>query len=158
MFDFLRSIFKPKPAEPPLGWLVSALRYPELAKAGALASVPYDLGLLDRLAAINRRVNAGIKYRGEKGDTWSVWPQFGDCDDYAMTKRSELIKAGLPIGALRLAVCKTEKGEYHAVLIVVTDRAEYVLDNRRAAILPRKSAGYRWVSMSTADPAKWVAL
>lgn len=103
-------------------------------------------------------MNERIKPRSEKTDTWSIWPEYGDCDDYALTKRAELVKADIPSGALRMAICKTEKGEGHAVLIVVTDKGEYVLDNRRNDIRKRSATGYKWIAMATEDPNKWIKL
>ena len=158
MFEFIKSLFKPKPYATPIQWQIFAIRHPEFAEASATDKLIFSETLLPRLSAINRRVNAGIKPRNEKGDTWSIWPEYGDCDDYAITKRSELIKQGFSASALRMAICKTETGENHAVLVVVTSSGEYVLDNRRSDIRKRSATGYKWIAMATADPGKWVAL
>jgi hypothetical protein len=44
-----------------------------------------------------------------------------------------------------MAVVVTPKRERHAVLLVETDKGEFVLDNLRSAILPWQVTGYRWV-------------
>lgn len=102
-----------------------------------------DPGLLE---AVNRAVNAGIVYRREAVDRWTVWPAAGDCDDYAVTKLSELIDAGVPRDALRLALVTTAAGEGHMVLLARTDGGDVVLDNRTDAVVRWDRAGYRWVA------------
>jgi predicted transglutaminase-like cysteine proteinase len=74
-----------------------------------------------------------------------------------ITKRSRLIGMGLPAGALRIAYAKTSSGEGHAVLIVKTNKGDYVLDNRTSSIRPKSQSGLRFISISTANPKKWVA-
>lgn len=158
MFDFIKSLFKPKPYPTPIQWQIFAIRHSGCAEAGTDKPARYDTGLFTKLQETNRKVNAGIKPRNEASDTWSIWPEYGDCDDYAITKLAELIKRGFPVGSLRMAICKTETGENHAVLVVVTDQGEYVLDNRTSQIKKRSQTGYKWIAMATADPNKWVKL
>jgi len=98
----------------------------------------------------------GLWRSRDGGDTWSVDPAYGDCEDYAMTKRSHLIHMGVPASALRIAYVKTSWGEGHAVLVVRTDSGELVLDNLTRAILPIQQTGLRVVSMSGANPSRWV--
>ena len=63
----------------------------------------------------------------------------GDCEDKCILKRQRLMAAGIPEGALRLALCMTERAEAHAVLLIEVAGAEaghWVLDNRRRRVLP----------------------
>ncbi|MGI9371651.1 MAG: transglutaminase-like cysteine peptidase, partial [Hyphomicrobiales bacterium] len=47
----------------------------------------------------------------------------------------------------------------HAVLTVVTDRGEFVLDNQHTKILPWMTTGYQFVKrQAQIHPAMWVAL
>jgi Predicted periplasmic protein len=46
--------------------------------------------------------------------------KFGDCEDYALAKRSALLHAGWPKDKLGLCVCYTQSGEGHCVLWVDT--------------------------------------
>jgi predicted transglutaminase-like cysteine proteinase len=41
---------------------------------------------------------------------WSIAPDIGDCNDYAVTKRHKLVARGLPSNALRLSVVRTASG------------------------------------------------
>jgi len=50
-------------------------------------------------------------------------------------------------------------GDGHAVLTVVTDRGDLVLDNQAADILTWQETGYRFVKrQSQGDPNLWVSL
>ena len=73
---------------------------------------------------VNRDVNASIcpwprATRLPMGG-WTISPASGDCNDYAVTKRHELVQKGLPAKAVRLAVVKTQSGIGHLVLVVST--------------------------------------
>ena len=51
------------------------------------------------------------------------------------------------------------EGAGHAVLTVVTDRGDYVLDNQDEAILPWTHTGYRFVKrQSMHDPNVWALI
>ena len=102
-----------------------------------------DPGLLE---TVNRAVNAGITYRREAVDRWTVWPAAGDCDDYAVTKLAVLVDAGVPRDALRLALVVTAAGEGHMVLLARTDDGAVVLDNRVDALVRWDRTEYRWVA------------
>jgi predicted transglutaminase-like cysteine proteinase len=111
------------------------------------------LRLLDR---VNLAVNRQITPRADRGaDTWSLDASAGDCEDYVLAKRKQLIAAGLPANALRIAYVKTRTGEGHAVLVVVAGSEHYVLDNLTSAIRPFARTGYRLVSMQGENPGIW---
>jgi predicted transglutaminase-like cysteine proteinase len=107
------------------------------------------------LQSVNSSVNRSIRPRRDRLDTWSATARRGDCDDYVMTKRRSLMRAGVPASALRIAIVRTRRGEGHAILIVKTSAGELVLDNLRSGIVRRNETGYRFVSVSTADPLRW---
>jgi predicted transglutaminase-like cysteine proteinase len=124
-------------------------------------SVRLSGALLNEMAAINRSVNRSIRPISDAAhygvvDRWSVSPKSGDCEDFALTKKARLLRAGWPSSALLLALAKTSAGEEHAVLIVRTDRGDFVLDNLRSDIR-RWSAGlYRWSAIqSPTDVWSW---
>lgn len=119
--------------------------------------------------SINRNVNAAIlarpaAYELATVDYWSAptlvgADRYGDCKDYALKKREALIDAGVPAGALSLAVVRTPGNELHAVLLIATDRGELVLDNRSAWIVAWNQTGYRWEMRQVAgDPFLWVSV
>ena len=52
-----------------------------------------------------------------------------------------------------------ERDEGHAILTVKSNTGEFVLDNKRGAILPWSESGYRFVKrQSQTDPNVWVSL
>ncbi len=60
-------------------------------------------------------------------------PTAGDCEDIALLKRRDLIEKGWPVGALLMTVVRQANGEGHAVLTVLTDRGDLVLDNLKSS-------------------------
>jgi predicted transglutaminase-like cysteine proteinase len=85
---------------------------------------------------------------------------YGDCEDYVLLKRRMLIQFGWPREALLVVtVVHNEKHEGHAVLTVITDKGDYVLDNQNMNILLWSETGYRFVKrQSQSDPNGWVSL
>ena len=141
------------------------LRYPAECKSNPNGGGVIDLTdensqLLNR---VNRGVNAAIApvskgYRMGTQETWRIGPIMGDCNDYAVTKRHELLQRGLPATALRLAVVTTASGSGHLVLLAATTKGDLVLDNLTEAILPWQSADYHWLKVQSArDPRLWYA-
>lgn len=111
------------------------------------------------LDGVNRRVNAAIRPKAEAPgrDVWRIGGNSGDCEDYALTKRAALLKAGVASSRLRLAVGTLANGEGHAVLVVATCCGELVLDNRTDRLLPPSAARIRWRSIqSPDDPRMWL--
>lgn len=126
--------------------------------AGNIKLTVDTLGLLDR---VNREVNGAMRPRAETGltDVWQIGGSSGDCEDYALTKRAALLRKGFPSSALLMTTVVTGRGEPHAVLMVRTDRGDFVLDNLNQIVKPWNSTGYRFVSMQSPDnPRIWVNL
>jgi predicted transglutaminase-like cysteine proteinase len=94
-----------------------------------------------------------------RAEYWTIPTDgYGDCEDYALAKRRDLIKLGFPEGALRLAVVRTQERAGHAVLTITTDRGDFVLDNLTSAVLSWTDTPYSWIArQSGADPWKWVS-
>ena len=113
------------------------------------------------LTDVNRRVNRQIVGQNDSagemgGDVWSLSPTAGDCEDYAITKRHELIRRGWSANALRLAVAKTSWGEGHLVLVVRTSEGDLVLDNLTNRIRNWRQTGLRWELIQAAgNPRIW---
>jgi predicted transglutaminase-like cysteine proteinase len=140
----------------PLGFQILCLQTPQECRAGGSASITLDVPTLVTLRAVNARVNRKIIPRSDgAADVWSVEPTAGDCEDYALTKRHELIALGIPPSALRLAYVKVSSGEGHAILVVETSAGALVLDNLNGTVRPLKQSGYRMLSMSGANPRQW---
>jgi predicted transglutaminase-like cysteine proteinase len=116
------------------------------------------------LVQVNKQVNETIrpltdlKHWGVV-ERWS-YPDdgYGDCEDYALLKRRILIASGWPREALLLTVVRRE-GEGHAVLMVITDRGDYVLDNINSNVLLWSNTSYRFIKrQSQYDSNIWVSL
>ena len=140
----------------PLGYQLMCLKAPEECKGGGAKQVQASGDVMALLKRVNNRVNVSIVPRDDgKADVWDASASSGDCEDYVLAKRRALMKAGLPSSALRIAYVKTRAGVGHAILVVKTNRGDYVLDNLNRSVRPLSQSGYRIVSMSGADPNKW---
>ena len=90
---------------------------------------------------------------------WTYPGTRGDCEDYVLEKRRRLIGEGWPESALLISVALESTGAAHAVLIVATDRGDFVLDNKVADILPWDQTPYVWDKrQSETDPLLWLTL
>jgi predicted transglutaminase-like cysteine proteinase len=70
-----------------------------------------------------------------------------------------LIQSGWPREALLVTVVRDNEDEGHAVLTVITDKGDYVLDNKNEFIVLWSDTGYRFVKrQSQSDPNVWVSL
>lgn len=131
----------------------------ECASDGRIGHVALDAAAWQELNEINDAVNQRISpnYAQAGRLEWSLSTAYGDCNDYAVQKRHELLSRGWPASALSLAVVTTALGEGHLVLTVRTDRGDIVLDNLRSRIVAWNSTGYRFVKrQSASQPNYWV--
>jgi predicted transglutaminase-like cysteine proteinase len=139
------------------------LRYPAECKSNPNEddSIEFTDENLELLSRINHDVNAAIipatkSYGTNLQEGWTIAPSAGDCNDYAVTKRHELLQSGLPAKALRLAVVKTASEMGHLVLLVATTKGDLVLDNLTEAIRPWQITDYHWLKIQSAtDPRFW---
>ena len=115
--------------------------------ANGLQSFP----VIERLLAINTRVNKEFKYASDrkiwgKPDYWaqpveSAGKMRMDCEDYAIFKLFLAHLAGIQDEDLAIAVGKIPStGEHHAIMFGVDAGTTYVLDNRSRYV--RDTAGY----------------
>jgi len=138
------------------------LHYPAECKSEAseLDRVDITAGIADVLKRVNHNVNTAINPRVKNHDSdlrdgWTIAPESGDCNDYAVTKRHDLIESGLPAKALRLSVVKTASGTGHLVLVVATTTGDIVMDNLTDAIRPWDSTSYRWLKIQSPTDARF---
>lgn len=144
-----------KPA--PIAYQLFCFQHASECRGGGASTVAYNATTMARLSEVNRSVNRSIRPKADGPENkWSLNPSAGDCEDYAITKRSRLIRAGFPASALRIADVTTGRGVRHAVLVVKTTAGDYVLDNMRGSILKRQYTGYKYHRMASADPRRWV--
>ena len=154
------------PVLPPIGHSRFCLRYPEDCKVHGIDFRRHNITLTperwSELNNVNQQVNRDIVAEVTPGngltEEWLIAPHAGDCKDYAITKRHELLARGWPSRALLLSEVVVPSGEHHLILVVRTKDADLVLDNlnanvRPVAIMYRQ---YQWVRIETTqNPMFW---
>lgn len=135
---------------------------PIAASVGASSVVPLNGKTWALLTSTNDSINRAMAQRNDLAvyGVSEVWAtplesgrRVGDCEDFVLEKRRALIAAGLPASALSIAVVVTDRRETHAVLLVATDKDEYVLDNLSPWVLPWTKTGYEWRERQVAGSA-----
>ena len=122
---------------------------------------------LKLLNQINQSVNREVRKASDldlygQPEYWSL-PRlvdgklYGDCEDYALEKRRQLIASGVPASALSLAVAVTARGEGHAVLMISLKSGDWVLDNLTPWATPWEDLNYRWVERQVPGTALWTS-
>ena len=120
------------------------------------------------LNQINQLVNRTVRKATDQdlygqAEYWSL-PRlvngklYGDCEDYALEKRRQLIEAGVPETALSMAVAFTARGESHAVLVVSLQSGDWVLDNLTPWATPWQDLNYHWVERQIPGTALWTTI
>jgi predicted transglutaminase-like cysteine proteinase len=153
-------------AEPTAAWMSFCERLP--AECAINQSEPEAISLTpdlwQTLASINERVNTTIKPISDQ-QHWGVVDRWdypddgsGDCEDIQLLKRKLLIEAGLPRRALRMTVVLDRAWAGHAVLMVRTNRGDFILDNEQRAILAWSETGYAFIKREGAEGRTWVTL
>src|SRR3984893_6623316 len=155
------SIVDGSPTLAPFQHVRFCLRYPSDCKSDPTENEHIDLNAetLELLKRVNHRVNMSINpmpksYGPNLEDRWTIAPETGDCNDYAVTKRHELLENGLPSRALRLSMVKTASGIGHLVLVVVTTKGDLVMDDLTETIRPWQSTNYHWLKIQSATDSK----
>ena len=147
----------------PDGFTAFCLRKPErCASSDHVQQITLDNDKLQQLIRVNIAVNRAITPQSNPPGRelpWREHAKIGNCVQYVLAKRSQLLDLGFPSSALLLVVATIPSGEDHLVLIVVTDRGDYVLDNLRANVVYWRKLFYRWVDRSSPkNPLLWQAI
>lgn len=118
----------------------------------------------DVIFRVNKQVNNNVKYKTDlelynRLEFWTIinGKGFGDCEDYALTKRKQLLVEGAPPSSLSLATCWAEKEKlnYHATLIVRTTDGDYVLDNNFDKPMPADKVPFVWHKIQVNGVNQW---
>jgi predicted transglutaminase-like cysteine proteinase len=160
--NLLTPIMDASPTLAPFQHVRFCLRYPSDCKSNPAENdhIDLDAETSELLKRVNHSVNLSIiptikDYGPNLGDGWTIAPDTGDCNDYAVTKRHQLLESGLPSKALRLSVVKTASGIGHLVLVVVTTKGDFVMDNLTEVIRPWQSTDYHWLKIQSATDSKF---
>ncbi len=151
----------------PFGWRDFCQKYPRECeeKPPNLPKIELTASVWKSVQEVNEWANHGIEPVSDL-DHWGVPESWdiptdgkGDCEDYALLKRKALMRYGLPASVLLITVVYNRRHEGHAILTVVTDHGDLILDNQTDAILGWDQTGYRFIERQSArSPNIWVRL
>ena len=123
--------------------------------------VPLTTAKLSDLQSVNSSVNHRIQSTTDQAvygveDKWAVPVNAGDCEDFAILKKQELLRHGWPSAALLLTVARLRfSDEGHVVLTVRTSTGDLVLDNRNDAVKDWSRTPYRYYARQAQDGSGW---
>ena len=153
-------------ASQPIGHYQFCQREPQECAQKTLTMRPVKLtrDLWKEIVSINNAVNTKVMPRtdmenwGEE-EVWSFPDGVGDCEDYVLEKRHELMTAGIPAGSLLITVVRQPNGDGHAVLTVRTSNGDYVLDNLEPRVLAWRKTQYTYLKrQSETNSGTWVLI
>jgi len=151
-------------AKAPIGYIGFCQEHPADCQRNTKAPVRVVMtgSSFATLAEVDRDINHRIKPATDMeiygvDEKWEYPVDRGDCEDYVLLKRRTLLKAGWPRSALLITVVRDENGDGHAVLTVVSDRGDFILDNRTDDVLAWQSTPYQYIKrQSQYDQQAWV--
>ncbi len=150
----------------PIGHYEFCQRLPDECKQRTASRRPVELSrtVWAEMVAVNNGVNTKVTPRTDmeiwgKPEVWSFPDKFGDCEDFALEKRRELIADGIPAGSLLITVVRQANGDGHAVLTVRTSDGDYILDNLEPRILAWQDTDYTFLKrQSVTNSGDWVSI
>jgi predicted transglutaminase-like cysteine proteinase len=155
------------PVLAPMAHTLFCLRYPSdcrvrkiVFRGGAFKLTAERRAELERVnAEVNRSIVPKRDTEWLRGEGWLIAPKAGDCNDFAVTKRHELLARGWPERALLLSEVVTSWGEHHLVLVVRTNEGDLIADNLYPKIRNWVKAPYQWVRIqSPRSPNSWSSI
>ena len=149
----------------PIGHYEFCLTYPaECQQRSSGGKVKLSRDLWSRIIQINDAVNVMVRPRTDqqmwgREEVWSYPVREGDCEDYALEKRRQLMAIGVPASSLLMTVVLQPNGDGHAVLTVATDLGDFVLDNLEGRILEWDATDYEYLKrQSIRNSGTWVQI
>jgi predicted transglutaminase-like cysteine proteinase len=112
------------------------------------------------LRVVNHSVNTRIRERSDmatagKADDWRLASTEGDCEDFAITKKKELLERGWPASALLLTVVRPRfSNAGHTVLTVRTSKGDLILDSLAPRVKPWSATSYRFFARQSPHGGK----
>lgn len=151
---------------PPVGFVKFCAKNPENCETQDKARERISMSpeRWNQLYLVNTYVNGKIAPVSDEdlygeAEYWTYPTDAGDCEDYVLLKKRQLVELGFSANGLLITVVLDENGAGHAVLTITTDAGDYVLDNRRDAVLRWSETGYKFLKrQSQENPVQWVAL
>ena len=151
----------------PQGWEGFCKRNPADCNVGNVKSkrIVMTDDVWQMLEEVNASVNQSITPISDM-DHWGVAESWdyptdgkGDCEDFALLKRKILMNSGLPRQSLSVTVVFDRRQQGHAILMVETNRGDFVLDNQIKAVTGWNKTGYTYIKRQSAEnPNSWVGM
>lgn len=92
-------------------------------------------------------------------ERWILPTTVGDCEDYVLLKQKMLVQRGFSPSNLLIAVLLQPSGAGHAVLVVRTDRGDFILDNLRNKVLLWSDTEYTFLKLqSPRHEGQWLKI
>ena len=116
------------------------------------------------IVSINSSVNQQVKPLTDKEiygveEYWAYPDKVGDCEDYVLLKRRDLMEAGISAANLLITVVRKPDGEGHAVLTVRTDKGDFILDNLVEGVKNWSETEYTYLKrQATNNSGRWVSI
>ncbi|WP_299893525.1 transglutaminase-like cysteine peptidase [uncultured Ruegeria sp.] len=114
---------------------------------------------------INRRVNRSTREVTDQSqykttERWALpTARGGDCEDFALLKKRDLIHAGVDPSKLLIATVLDTRRVPHAVLVYRSSNGDLVLDNLTNRIKPWTATRYLFLRMQDPNrPGRWVGV
>lgn len=150
----------------PIGHYEFCERHPAECSILNKNSAPLTLNqkVWQEIITINAKINEQIAPRTDMEvwgheEYWEYPTTAGDCDDYMLLKRRELIALGIPANTLLMTVVRQPNGEGHAVLTIRTDRGDFILDNMDQRVRLWNDTDYTYLKrQSTTNTGVWVSI
>ncbi|MBS1181300.1 MAG: hypothetical protein H6Q99_1180 [Proteobacteria bacterium] len=150
-------------AAPPVGYVQFCATYPADCRRETEVNqvVTLTQAVWNQLNQVNTAINTAVLPATDMEiygtlERWDYPKLAGDCEDYVLEKRRDLMRSGWPESALLITVVRDETGSGHAVLTVRTNRGDVVLDNKTDKILVWTDTSYTYLKrQSTRDPNSW---
>ncbi|MDU8942246.1 transglutaminase-like cysteine peptidase [Ovoidimarina sediminis] len=149
----------------PAGFRGVCERYAWACDRSSKASVHGAEAQLELAYRVNRAVNRQVReisdqQQYKQREYWALpTRRGGDCEDFALLKKRELQRAGIAPDRLLIATVLDRRQRAHAVLVLRTDRGDYVLDNLTSRIKPWNKTGYSFIRMQDpTTPSGWTVV
>lgn len=94
-----------------------------------------------------------------RDEVWAYPTDVGDCEDFVLEKRRELMKRGFDVANLLITVVRKPDGEGHAVLTVRTVDGDFILDNLDERVRLWSDTPYRFMKrQADYDTGRWIKI
>ncbi len=131
-------------------------------KASVSMSYQQEMRIIQR---VNRKVNATTRSVTDRSqyrtaERWALpTSRGGDCEDFALLKKRDLIRAGVDPSKLLIATVLDTKRNSHAVLVYRSAAGDLILDNLTNQIKPWSATRYLFLRMQNPSrPSSWVGV